>query len=140
MFCFSSGLFSSAVRIAHNSVTILHNIINLLFLFSLSNPRSIFQNNFVLLLPYCRKFSRQLNFAILKGNILQHFILENLISLPHILRHKLLKHPLTQQICTVVFRGKICNTAIFKDFYKNHEAQHAKNTFENCFLIPLRFT
>ena len=70
MFCFSSGLFSSAVRIAHNSVTILHNIINLLFLFSLSNPRSIFQNNFVLLLPYCRKFSRQLNFAILKGQYL----------------------------------------------------------------------
>ena len=27
-----------------------------------------------------------------------------------------------------------------KDFYKNHEAQHAKNTFENCFLVPLRFT
>ena len=39
-----------------------------------------------------------------------------------------------------MFRGKICNIAIFKDFYKNHEAQHAKNTSENRFLVPLRFT
>ena len=62
------------------------------------------------------------------------------IFLPRILRHKLLKHPLTQQLCTTVFKGKICNIAIFKNFFLNHEAQHAKNTFENRFSIPLRFT
>ena len=51
------------------------------------------------------------------------------------IRLKLLKHPLTQQLCATVFKGKICNIAIFKNFFtKYHEVQHAKNTFESPYL------
>ena len=39
-----------------------------------------------------------------------------------------------------VFKGKIYNIAIFKNFLENHDAQHAKNAFENRFSILLRFT
>ena len=35
-------------------------------------------------------------------------------------------------------RRGVRNFATFKDFFKNHEAQHAKKTFENRLSIPLR--
>ena len=40
----------------------------------------------------------------------------------------------------IMRRGIQHNIVIFKNIIKNHEAQHAKDTFENRFSIPLRFT
>ena len=54
-----------------------------------------------------------------------------------ILRHKFQKHPLTPQFCAAVLGPRFAPKKIF--FYY-HEVQHVKNTFENRFPIPLRFT
>ena len=51
-----------------------------------------------------------------------------------ILRHKFQKHPLTPQFYAVVLRPKFAHEIII---FLNNEAQHAKNTFENRFSIPL---
>ena len=50
-----------------------------------------------------------------------------------ILRHNFQKHPLTLKFCTVVLGPRFAHEFFFK-------SQHAKNTFENQFSIPLRFT
>ena len=51
-----------------------------------------------------------------------------MISLPRILRHTLLKHPLTQQICATVFEGKIWYSRIFK---KSQSATYEKYVWKS---------
>ena len=45
-----------------------------------------------------------------------------------ILRHKFQKHPLTPQFCAAVLGPRFAHEITL---FLNHEAQHAKNTFEN---------
>ena len=54
-----------------------------------------------------------------------------------ILHHKFQKHPLTHQFCAAVLGTRFAHEIMI---FLNHEAQHAKNTFENQFSIPLGFT
>ena len=50
--------------------------------------------------------------------------------------HKFQKHPLALQFCAAVLGPRFAP----KMFCFYHEVQHVKNTFENRFSIPLRFT
>ena len=56
-------------------------------------------------------------------------------SLPRMVRHNFQKYPLTPQFCAAVLGPKFAHEIYI---FFNHEAQHAKNTFENRFSLPLR--